>query len=85
MTQAKQGNLNEAKSLVESDDATLRADVRRLGDLLGQSLVRQEGQQLLDLVERVRSSVKEDNGIELLDSLSVADTVQVMRPSLPKE
>ena len=67
------------KSLIASDDAILRADVRRLGDLLGQSLVRQEGQQLLDLVERVRKAVREGNGAEILEKLSVEESVQLVR------
>ncbi|HEX4930099.1 MAG TPA: phosphoenolpyruvate carboxylase, partial [Gaiellaceae bacterium] len=36
-------------------DVGLRANVRLLGDLLGRVLVEQEGQDVLDLVERIRS------------------------------
>ena len=66
-------------SLIATDDAVLRADVRRLGDLLGQSLVRQEGQELLDLVEEVRKAVREGSGAEILKSLSVEQSVQLVR------
>jgi phosphoenolpyruvate carboxylase len=41
--------------------------------------VRQEGQQLLDLVESVRKSVREGSGVEILDKLTVDESVQLVR------
>ncbi|MGH9150756.1 MAG: phosphoenolpyruvate carboxylase, partial [Acidimicrobiales bacterium] len=40
------------------EDAALRTDIRLLGGFLGETLVRHEGEGLLDLVERVRAASK---------------------------
>jgi phosphoenolpyruvate carboxylase len=44
----------------EAAQAALRRDIRELGVLLGNTLVRQEGRDVLELVERVRRLVRED-------------------------
>jgi phosphoenolpyruvate carboxylase len=38
----------------------LRRDIRDLGDLLGRTLVRQEGEEMLARVETVRQGVRDD-------------------------
>ncbi|MGH8946405.1 MAG: phosphoenolpyruvate carboxylase [Acidimicrobiia bacterium] len=66
------------------DDA-LRADIRRLGNQLGETLVRQHGPELLDLVERVRALDKsarqdqdENAAAELRDLLADLSSDEVI-------
>lgn len=60
-------------------DAALRNDIRRLGHQLGETLVRQEGPELLALVEQVRELTK-----ELRDAPS-DDTSQRLRALLDEQ
>lgn len=68
-----------SKAIVANDDALLRSDVRRLADLLGQSLVRQEGQELFDLVEAVRKSGRDDSEDFNLSKISDDQAVDLVR------
>ena len=81
---------DEGRRLGEARDAAMRADIHLLGDLLGHTLVRQHGAELLELVERVRSLSKQarDPGADdraaaeldtLLAGLDIADITNLVR------
>lgn len=59
----------------------LRSDIRRLTTLLGETLTRQEGPELLALVERVRLLTRQDGGLTgaLLADLDVGVTARLVR------
>ena len=62
-----------------ADNANLRNDVRRLADLLGQTLARQEGEDLLALVESVRLGVREGQQDQILSQLTDSQTISLVR------
>ena len=64
---------------MNSDNSALRNDVRKLADLLGETLARQEGAELLNLVESVRLAVREGKPDQALSNLSVSKTVSLVR------
>ena len=73
---------------VVNPQAALRADIRRLGDLLEQSLARQEGPELPALVRRIRelterslsSSLQAGEELRaLLDGLDLETTIRLVR------
>ena len=59
----------------------LRRDIRELGTLLGNALVRQEGAELLDLVERVRELIRSDRDatVAVLSDVDPATATRLVR------
>ena len=62
-----------------ADNTELRNDVRRLADLLGQTIARQESEQLLSLVESLRLSVREGKEDKILSKLDDTQTISLVR------
>ena len=73
----------------DAEDARLRTDIRLLGRILGDTVRDQEGDEVFDLVERIRqTSIRfhrdEDKLARreleaILDGMSTADTVRIVR------
>ncbi len=59
----------------------LREDIRRLGDLLGEALIRQEGMATYEIVERIRSLSRDDPeaAAALIDELPLAQATTLAR------
>ena len=68
-----------------SPDAALRTDIKFLGELLGRTLVRQEGQELFDLVEEVRALTRSDDpadgerAVRRLAEIDLATAIRLVR------
>ena len=81
--------LHDTESAGHDDDAHLRADIRLLGRILGDTVRDQEGADVFDLVERIRQTslrFHRDNDkparsdLEaILDGMSIADTLRIVR------
>lgn len=87
-------NHESEKATDEPGDVELRADIRMLGNRLGETLVRQVGPELLDVVEEIRALTKQLRSAEeegqfdeeasdaldaLLAALDVDTTIHVVR------
>jgi phosphoenolpyruvate carboxylase len=70
------GDVND--QIAGSPDSALRRDIRQVTSILGETLARVEGDQLLELVESVRVHAKRDR-LEELPELDLATTTRLAR------
>ena len=66
---------------LEHTNSELRAEIRRLGRLLGETIAGLEGDDALALVERIRTEVREDpaRATEILEQVSLEDAIKLSR------
>ncbi|MBU6245477.1 MAG: phosphoenolpyruvate carboxylase [Actinomycetales bacterium] len=67
--------------ITDGPDARLRARIRELGQLLGEAIARQEGQEVLDLVEQVRTASRDNppQAASLLRSVDLPTAIRLAR------
>src|SRR6266480_3987308 len=72
---------DEPATTRDDTHAALRRDIRELGVLLGRTLVRQEGEHVLDLVERVRRLVRteRDTAAAVLSEVDALTATRLVR------
>ena len=68
-------------SALEHTNSDLRAEIRRLGRLLGETIAGLEGDTTLDLVERIRTAVRENpaEATTILEQVSLEDAIRLAR------
>ena len=73
--------MSAMNSALEHTNSELRAEIRRLGRLLGETIAGLEGEATLDLVERVRNEVREDpaKATGILEQVSLDDAIRLAR------
>ena len=66
---------------LEHTDANLRAEIRELGRLLGETIAGLEGQQTLQLVEYIRNEVREnpEQATQVLENVDLQDAIRLAR------
>lgn len=66
---------------IEHTNADLRAEIRRLGVMLGDTIAGLEGPETLDLVEAIRTAVRENPAAATsrLEDISLEDAIRLAR------
>jgi phosphoenolpyruvate carboxylase len=73
--------MSAMNNALEHTNSELRAEIRRLGRLLGETIAGLEGDDALALVERIRTEVREDpaRATEILEQVSLEDAIKLSR------
>ena len=73
--------MSAVNNAMEHTNSELRAEIRRLGRLLGETIAGLEGGETLDLVERIRTEVRDNpaHATGILEQVSLEDAIRLAR------